>query len=346
MKKTFLFVLSSLIGVGLFIAVLYHIGINEVIDALKGFSWATLIVVMGLGVIQLMVVVYRWKLVLKAQGDHVPYKKLFVPKLIGNAISFLTPGLYVGGEPVRAYVLKKNTGVRFTHGMASIIIDKILDFTYPMPFLISALIYAMLTFNVAWEVFSLFVVFLVILIVVLILFYIQTYRGKGFFSPILILFRLNKIKYVHRLLEKVIYFENLIVEFFQKRKDIFFKGLLLSTLGGIITFIQFAILLHALGVDTNYWHIFIMMVFMILSFLIPIPASLGTFEAGQAIVFNALNYSPSAGVAFSFTFRIIEVVKAGVGLILLSNVGLGFLKGLNDLASNGHIPERENQKEC
>ncbi|KKW15759.1 MAG: hypothetical protein UY52_C0014G0002 [Parcubacteria group bacterium GW2011_GWC2_49_9] len=231
--------------------------------------------------------------------------------------------------------------MRFTHGLAAIIVDKLLDFTYPLPFLIGALVYVMMKFDVSSEVFSLFAVVLLALIVVLALFYIMTYQGKGFISVLLIVFRINRITYIKKYFEKLLYFEKLIIQFFQHRSGVFIKGLLLSLLSGALVFIQLFLLLHAMGIIANPWHIFIIMVFMILAFIMPIPGALGTMEAGQALIFNAMGYTASAGVVFAFIFRIIELVKVGLGLIFLSSVGLNFLRNLNDLTNGGQANSKE-----
>jgi len=328
MKKILLFILSVVLGLILFIGVVSYIGVGEISSAFESFSWVTIAFVIGLSFVQIFIVNYRWKLVLEAQGDIVPYKKLFAPKLVGFAISFLTPGLYIGGEPVRAFLLKKQTKVRYSHGFASIIVDKILDFTYPLPFLIGALVYAMFRYDISWEAVSLFVVVLIGLIVLLCLFYVQTYRGKGFFSALIVLLRINRFKRFSKLVDKMLYFENLIITFFNNRKDVFIKGLFLSLLGGMIVFIQFILILNALGIQADIVQILVMMVFMILAFLVPIPASLGSFEAGQVIVFTALGHPASIGVAFTLVIRMAELGKLAVGLTLLSNVGLRFLKNL------------------
>ncbi|KKW15760.1 MAG: hypothetical protein UY52_C0014G0003 [Parcubacteria group bacterium GW2011_GWC2_49_9] len=72
MKKTLLFILSTLMGVALFIGVLHRIGIHEILETLRSFSWATLALIMLVGFLQLTVVLYRWQMVLRAQGDTVP----------------------------------------------------------------------------------------------------------------------------------------------------------------------------------------------------------------------------------------------------------------------------------
>ena len=334
MKKTFLFVLSIVSGIVLFIGVLAYIGMDEILGAFHSFSWGIIAVIIGLGFLQMAIVLYRWKLVLEAQGDIVPYKKLWSPKLVGFTVSFLTPGLYVGGEPIRAYLLKKESGIRYSHGFASIIVDKILDFTYPLPFLIGALIYAMFKYDISWEAISVFVLVLIGLIVLLGLFYVQTYRGKGFFSSVIRFLHLERFKKFEKMIEKMLYFEKLIIIFFNHRQALFIKGLLLSLLGGILVFIQFIIILNALGISANIIEVLVMMVFMILSFLIPVPASLGSFEAGQAIVFSALQYPASMGVAFVLIFRMAEFSKVGVGLIFMSKIGLKFLRNIPKNGNN------------
>lgn len=334
MKKILLFIVSTLVGIALFIGVILYIGTDEIVRVFSSFSWGVILVVVGLGLAQMLVTIYRWQRVLSAQGMKVTLVDLIIPKFVGFAISFITPGLYVGGEPIRAYLLKKRTNIRLSRGMASIIVDKILDFTYPLPFLIGALIYAMLTYDISWEAISVFIAVLCILIVTLGWFYIQTYRGIGFFSSFLRFFRIHRFKRLKKFFEKMVYFENIIIEFFQHHPRLFIEGLLLSLLGGVIIFIQFIVVLNALDVTSHFLDVLVMMVFMILSFLIPIPASLGSFEASQAIVFRALGYTPSLGVAFTMVLRASDFVKAGIGLMFLSNIGLKFLK---DVPKNGEL---------
>jgi len=345
MKKTILFILSLVIGLALFIGVVAYIGLDEIISAFKSFPWWVIAVTTALSFLQIFVTIYRWKLVLNAQGDKVSFWRLISPKFVGYAISFLTPGLYVGGEPVRAYVLKKETGIRFTRSMASIIVDKVLDFTYPLPFLIGALIYAIFSYNMPWSVVGVFILTLFILIGLLGLFYFQTYRSKGFFSVIMRIFQLHRFKFMRKIVTRMVIFEQLIITFFKDKRQLFAQGLLLSLLGGTIIFAQFFIILHALGIDANFLEILVMMVFMILSFLIPIPASLGSFETSQVVVFTALKFTASIGIAFTLVLRVAEIFKVGLGLFYLSRLGLKLLKAVPiENGENGMEKMIENHK--
>ena len=328
MKKAVLFILSIVLGIALFIAVLNYIGIEDIIGSFESFSWPIIAVVVGLTFVQIFIVMLRWKMVLDSQGDKVPLRKLISPKFVGFTVSFLTPGLFVGGEPIRAYLLNKNTGIRLSKSFSSIIVDKILDFTYPLPFLIWALIYAMWKYDINWEAVGVFVLALVFLIFLLLVFYIQTFRGRGFFSSLARWFRLDHFAWSRKMIEKGKYFEKLIILFFNEKPAFVAKGLFLSFLVGLVIFIQFMVILNALGIEASTIDILIMMVFMILAFLVPVPASIGSFEASQALVFTALGHPASAGVAFTFIIRMAELGKLAVGLSYLSNIGLKFVRSI------------------
>lgn len=339
MKKTILFVLSILVGIALFIGVIQYIGIDDFKAAFKSFSWWIIGVVTLLGFTQMFIIIYRWKLILKAQGDDVPFKKIIAPKFVGHTVSYLTPGPVVGGEPVAAYLLKRNTGIGYSKGFASILVDKILDFTYPLPFLVAAIVYAIFKYDIPWKTMSAFVIVLLGLIALLVVFYVQTYRGKGFFTSVIRALRLHRFSKIEKYLEKILHFEALIIKFFNHQKKLFIKGLLLSLLGGIVIVLQFVVVLFSLHIDADVVQILMMMVFMILSSFMPLPASLGSFEAGQVIVFSALGHPASIGVAFVLILRSAEVFKVGLGLIFLSNIGITFLK---NLPKNGNGKNFEN----
>lgn len=339
MKKAGLFILSIIFGIALFIAVLNYIGVEDIKKAFDSFSWSVIAITIALSFVQIFIVIYRWKLIIESQGDKVKFSQLLSPKFVGYTISFLTPGLYVGGEPVRAYLLKKNTNIRLSRGYSSIIVDKILDFTYPLPFLIWALVYAIIKYDISWEAIGVFVFILFFLIFLLGVFYIQTYRGKGFFSSLARWFQLDRFKKLEKFINKGKHFEDLVISFFNHKKLLFLKGILLSCLGGVVILVQFIVILHALGISANFVEILMIMVFMILAFLVPVPASIGSLEVGQALIFTAIGHPASIGVAFVLIIRMAELGKLAVGLTFLSNIGLKFVKSIPD--NNGFNGDKE-----
>jgi len=341
MKKTVFSILSFIVGAVLFVVVLRYIGLDSFKKAFESFSWWTIAIVGLLGYLQTFVAMYRWKIILRAQGDSVSIKQLIAPKFVGLTVSYLTPGPNVGGEPVQAFFLKRNTGIGYSKGFASIMVDKILDFTYPLPFLIGALVYAFFRYDISWKAISVFVFTLIVLVALLGLFYIQTYRGKGFFSSIIRFLRLHRFKRMERLIEKMLHFEQLIIKFFNHQKDLFAKGLFLSLVGGMIVLLQFVIVLISLGIDGNVVEVLMMMVFMILSSFLPIPAGLGSFEAGQVLIFSALGHPASIGLAFTLIIRSAELMKLAIGFFFISHIGLRALQNLPTNANEKDIVARD-----
>lgn len=275
-------------------------------------------------------IIDRWKIILESQGDTISFRRLIGPKFIGNAISYLAPGPNVGGEPVRAYLLKRDYGIKLSHGLASITIDKVMDFTYPVPFLVGAMLYASVRYEFPLGVISVFLLILFLLLILLAVFYIQTYREKGFFSTFIRLLRLHRMSRFEKLIEKLYHFEQLIIVFFKEHRMVFLKGLGLSLLSGMVTLLQFYLILISLGVDPKLHEVLLMLVFMILAFFIPIPAGLGSFEVSQSVIFAAFGHPASTGIAFTLILRVAEIFKVGIGLMYMSHIGLKYIRRLSE----------------
>jgi len=69
---------------------------------------------------------YRWYLLVNSTGANAPFKKTLPYFVIALAFNNVTPGK-IGGEPIRAYLLKKEAEVSVGQGIASIITEKIMD---------------------------------------------------------------------------------------------------------------------------------------------------------------------------------------------------------------------------
>ena len=135
--------------------------------------------------------VLRWQRIIRAQGFNVPYRHLFMYKLAGYAISYITPSAHVGGEPVRAYLLKRDN-VPFPKAMSSVIIDKSFDLTVNTLF--GTLLLLLVIANLALPSNTMMVLLALSLLSsgLIFLFYYRTLKGKGFFILIFRLLGLNR----------------------------------------------------------------------------------------------------------------------------------------------------------
>ncbi len=98
------------IGPGTLAAELHKLGLN--------FLW---IMLPSLGVYLLDAL--GWRYTLDRHADRVPFGRLFMTRMAGEAVNFTTPAAYLGGEPVKAYMLSRYN-VPLVDGLASVITAK------------------------------------------------------------------------------------------------------------------------------------------------------------------------------------------------------------------------------
>ena len=129
MRNSVKVTISALLGLAIFVWVVFYIGIEEIIASLLAFSWPKLLLIIAFFSLSLLIMAYRWKLILRTYGFDPPLWKLFLFRISGYGVSFLTPADFFGGEPVRAYLLKKSCKVPVAEGASSVILDKMVEFT-------------------------------------------------------------------------------------------------------------------------------------------------------------------------------------------------------------------------
>jgi len=64
-----------------------------------------------------------WRYTLGRHADKIRFDRLFVTRMAGEAVNYTTPGMYLGGEPMKAYLLSRHQ-VPLVDGMASVVTAK------------------------------------------------------------------------------------------------------------------------------------------------------------------------------------------------------------------------------
>jgi putative membrane protein len=64
-----------------------------------------------------------WRYTLDRYADRVRFSRLFMTRMAGEAVNFTTPAAYLGGEPMKAYMLSRYN-VPLVDGLASVITAK------------------------------------------------------------------------------------------------------------------------------------------------------------------------------------------------------------------------------
>ena len=138
MKKILSFLVALIIGFLIFGIVIKIVGLRRVEEAFFLFlSFKGLIIIL-LTFIIAVISILRWKLILQSQGFNPlteELKELGKIWVVGFAMSYLTPVALLG-EAFRVYLLKKKFNFKWEKSAASVAIDKILDGTFFLMFLL------------------------------------------------------------------------------------------------------------------------------------------------------------------------------------------------------------------
>lgn len=99
---------------------------DEIAENLRNINPYYLLLVILLYFINIITKAFRWFLLVISSGVRVSFTKTLPFYIIALALNNLTPGK-LGGEPVRAYLLKKEERVPIGQGIASIFAEKSMD---------------------------------------------------------------------------------------------------------------------------------------------------------------------------------------------------------------------------
>ena len=116
-------VLTVTVGVVLLVWLMAYAGFDELHDQFDKIGWlAPLVLLPYLGVA--IIDAIAWGYVLPpAARPHVPFWTLVFARMAGEAVNSLTPTATIGGEPVKAQLLRAH-GVSMSDGLASIVVAK------------------------------------------------------------------------------------------------------------------------------------------------------------------------------------------------------------------------------
>lgn len=319
--KSLFFTATLIIGGFLFIIIIERVGVEKIIKTILTFQLRYFIILLALGIIPVIIAAIRWKIILDASGNRTSFKKIFTAKMIGNSINYLTPSGLVLGEPFKAMVLSAKTGLSIGSTMTSIIIEGSIFISTFLLFIIFG-IFALLSYSsVSLKIFAIIAGALIFLLSLFYLFFTKmvkpsgTRGEEGFFTYLIDLLRLHKFSFIDSLKNKIVRRENEIKNFFQLHKKTVFAAIFLSILEITIALISSWLTLYFLGINMRLKALFGLFSLMSISFLIPLPGSLGGLELSQIFAFDFFNLGgQTAAMAFALITRLISLVFVTIGI--------------------------------
>ncbi len=317
--KKFLFVSLSLIfGVGLFIFVLKKVGWQETWQTLTILSWPRFFLILAFSWIGFLFSVVRWRIILRSQERRkISFRKILKARAIGFSLSYLTPTVYFGGEPLRMFVLEEETGVAWEKNVFSIVIDKAFELTNNALIVLIGIIYLLISFSLPNWLNYLLIALFGFCLGMSYFFYSRAFRQKGFFTTIIDFFWLSKIKKIRGFTSDIQKIEQCISNFFSHQPKYLIGAIFFSLISRFFSILAIWLIIISLGAEINLIQVLGVIALSAAIYFVPIPGSFGAQEASQAAIFGLFGLGGSMGIAFSLILRMVHLTGTSIGLLML-----------------------------
>jgi uncharacterized protein (TIRG00374 family) len=328
-RKTKIILSTSIVGLLVFILVLNLVDMGNLFENLKQFSIFPFIAYLLVSLFMMMAGVYRWKVILEAHSVRVGFWRLFSFKISGFSLCYITPGALVGGEALRAYLLKRNY-VSFTQGLSSVIIDKFFDLSIAALFTSVGIIVVISFFNISSYLKTALLLVTVLWVIALSFFLYGSLTRKGFFRHIVRFLRLHKIKALSMVDEKVEETEAHISQFFIHHKKEFRRAAVMSMVLWLLMFVEYKIATTVFGYDAGFIAVFLIICMVGFSYTFPVPGGLGILEATQASLHSIMGLRAARGLLLSLLIRARDIFWTILGVLFLYYHGVSLAKQISD----------------
>ena len=349
MDKKSIFFLG--ISVLILVVMLWLVGIDQVIDALKIAKLEFIALAVAMQVFTYFLYSLRWKILNNLVDINVGIKKLLPMILVGLAVNNITPSGRGGGEPVRAYILSHEENYPMEETFATVVADRALD-TFPFVVLAILTIIGMtFYFNFdLWLIVLMIAAVIVIVAILVLLIYmcINPRFGKRVDGWIIGLVRRFYKKNSEELEEKI----HGVINGFQDTmkmvisdKKVLFYALPFSFVIWIFEIIRVYFVFLAFGAVVSPVVIGEVFILACLAGMIPLlPGGLGAVDGIMIVFYSAAGITASISAAATVIERLISFWMTTIlGMVILPYYGSSVLDKISFGSTSEEIEESINE---
>jgi len=324
MKKKILVLALALIGVGVFAGILMKTGWREIWNLLYQVTLAKFLLILGVIQISYLIHNWRWQIILKSHGHHVPFWSLWLYRSSGYGVSYVTP-TPVGGEPARIYFLHENHQISLKESTASVFLDKLIELSCFAVFVASGVFIAGLNNLLPQNSDTIVLLTMGVFLGFFAYVFKKLYDNSGFITSIFHFLGLKNHKRFEKLGEKICHTERMMMDFLchtDHMKTTVPFLVFLSFLGWGATILEYYVIGRILGFDFTAYESFLISTVPSLAYLLPIPGGFGVLEGLGAGLFVLLGYTASAAIAVMVMVRLKELLFSGIGFLYAISHGV------------------------
>jgi glycosyltransferase 2 family protein len=306
--KHFRTVIKAVISIGLLVYLIFLADPQKILATLNKIWSEGGLVYLAVGavlfILSLLILSFRWQILITGYGVSVPLRSLFKFYLIGLFFNnFLPTG--IGGDVLRIYNLVRVCGDR-TISFASVITERLLGITSTL----ILTIFSILFLPDQFDNFYLLAIALGMLSMVILFFLIAF--SERLVKPInSISARLTLL----RLGERIEKFLNAI-RFYADSKSIYIKILVTSLISQILIITKTYLLARALGIEVAYAYMFLVVPISFILVMLPSINGIGFRDGVYVVLLSAVGVSKAEALSLSFLALVIPMIISTAGAVL------------------------------
>jgi len=309
-------VLFLLIGFLLLGVLVYQTGLGSILSYLNQIGWRFLLIA-GVALCWQVGNTVAWGLAFQGGETALRFRHLFIAKLVGDAVNYITPLLGVGGEFLKPYLIRRH--VSLPAGFASIVITKTVQ-------LLTGVIYALVGVGLALFFFRLppsaWMTIAGVLGaggVALLWLFVQQQRNP--FSSLLDALVRAGIKAApegrrHGAAEMDAH----LATYYRQERTRLSASVAIYCMSWVFGVVETWLIVHLLGASISFKTAFFLtsLSSVINTFFFFVPGGIGVLEGGQAFLFSLLGLPMGLGVTVGLVKRIRKIFYVLAGLLLVS----------------------------
>ena len=305
-----------LLGVGVaFLAYLVaQVGPETLLVSFQAISWRLLLIVWFPFALIVALDTLGWRFAFRR--DLASFSTLFTVRMAGEAFNTITPTASMGGEPVKAYLLRPQ--VPLDEGLASVVVAKTTVSLSQGLFLVAGIALALTSLPPASSLLRGMIWLAAAGAVALGAFVLL--QQRGLFGGGLRLLRGLGLSWGDQQEEGVRRLDRELSAFYRGHPGRLTLSLLFHFVGWVLGSLEVFLILHFMGTPVSLTTALIIEAFAtaIKSAAFLIPAGVGALEGGTMAVFAAFGLGAGVGLSMTLVRRFRELAWVAAGLVVLS----------------------------
>ena len=297
------------------------VGFDEILHSLAVIRWNFAIVLL-VAFMWHVTNTIAWSFAFPADAFRPRLRALIMTKLAGDAVSQLTPLANMGGEPLKAYLLRNQAPT--SRGLASVIINKTAQVMTGLLFTVVGLGLVVLNWNLPQAVpLPIQIGLTSLLLVAAALIWLLYKKQRHLFSSLLALFRrLGLSLELESKMIRAVRIDSEISRFYHEHKTRFALVLLFHAAGWMLGALETYLILRALGEGVSFDIAFLItsLAVIINSLFFFMPSNIGVLEGGQVFLFMTLGLNPAMGLALGIIKRMRKIFWISIGWVFLTRL--------------------------